>query len=145
MWLYALDDLVVHVCPADHFLPLGVPLQTYENYLATPEGLAAVKSASTTALVRAKSSFYIPAGYVSFIVHYKAVDKKGNHKTSDETYAYAIATPLPFVKKLQELDKGVASAFLRWHHDATKEKPKTGMWGHRAEFLDAILSPPAPQ
>ena len=129
----------VHCIHAQHLLEAGIPVQSYDAFVGTQEGMKVVKEQSTTVLLRPNDIMYVPPGHLVYVTFYMAGAKK---KYEDLHVAGTLLIPLTFEKVLASLSDGVKSSMMAWHTQATADKKLT-MWADRKSFLQAVFAPAA--
>ena len=137
--IHPMTDVVLHCCPAAPLLADGVPLATYEAYASGEDGGKEVRKFSSTLLVRAGCSAFLPAGYVANLIFYKTPERKP--AMNDRSLGCVLVCPMLFKSCIDSLEASVRTAFLTWHHTAAKDKKKD-MWLQRKECLGAVLGVP---
>ena len=129
----------VHCIHVMHLLEAGIPVQSYDAFVGTQEGIKVVKEQSTTVLLRPSDIMYVPPGHLVYVTFYMATGKK---KVEDLHFAGTLLIPLTFEKVLASLSDGVKSSMMAWHTQATADRRLT-MWADRKSFLQAVFAPAA--
>ena len=133
--LFPTRGMFIHCFSCASLTEGGIPPQSYDHYVSTPEGANDVKTHGCTVYVPPGAIFYLPAGHIFTTLFYKPQLKK--HKDEDEEFGTCTITPWPIKQKIDALSSNTKTALRKWHLDATKEK-SAKMWKDRTAFLTEI-------
>ena len=119
-FILPLRDMFVHMFPGQELVSTGIPVSSYANYAATPEGQKKVKASSATAFVQQGGACFVPAGYITSMVYFKDVPTKEKKGALADT-ASALLLPVPLKKQL--------SGMLFWPHESLRCLERNGDQG----------------